>query len=92
MVSIPPCLSLRSVTQHTVIDRGGRLRCALVSALADVWGGSAKTIHRERSRATNRLLNEILRDPFTRIGKLEHLRHVLAGSWFHRSTGKHRLV
>ncbi len=40
----------------------------------------------------NRLLDEILRDPFTGIGKPEQLRHALAGSWSRRISDEHRLV
>ena len=40
----------------------------------------------------NRLLNEVLRDPFEGIGKPEPLRHVLAGCWSRRIDEEHRLV
>jgi len=40
----------------------------------------------------NRLLDEILREPFTGIGKPEQLRHALAGSWSRRISDEHRLV
>ncbi|HEU5034498.1 MAG TPA: Txe/YoeB family addiction module toxin [Mycobacteriales bacterium] len=40
----------------------------------------------------NRLVDDILRDPVTGIGKPEQLRHVLAGAWSRRITEEHRLV
>ena len=38
------------------------------------------------------LVDSVLRDPFTGIGKPEPLRHVLAGCWSRRVTQEHRLV
>jgi toxin YoeB len=38
------------------------------------------------------LVEAILRDPFTGIGKPEPLRHVLSGDWSRRLTQEHRLV
>ncbi len=43
-------------------------------------------------RRINRLIEDVLRDPFTGIGKPEQLRHVLAGTWSRRITEEHRLV
>lgn len=40
----------------------------------------------------NRLIDEVLRDPFGGIGKPEPLRHGLAGCWSRRITDEHRLV
>jgi toxin YoeB len=40
----------------------------------------------------NRLIEDVLRDPFTGIGKPEQLRHALAGAWSRRITEEHRLV
>jgi toxin YoeB len=40
----------------------------------------------------NRLLNEVLRDPVSGIGKPEPLRHVLACCWSRRIDEEHRLV
>jgi toxin YoeB len=40
----------------------------------------------------NRLIDDVLRDPFSGIGKPEQLRHVLAGAWSRRITEEHRLV
>ncbi len=38
------------------------------------------------------LMEAILRDPFTGIGKPEPLKYVLAGCWSRRITQEHRLV
>ena len=38
------------------------------------------------------LVEAILRDPFTGIGKPEPLRGILSGWWSRRITGEHRLV
>ncbi|MFN2462595.1 MAG: Txe/YoeB family addiction module toxin [Candidatus Dormibacteria bacterium] len=43
-------------------------------------------------KRVNRLIQEILRDPFAGIGKPEQLRHALAGAWSRRITDAHRLV
>ena len=40
----------------------------------------------------NRLIDDILRDPFDGIGKPEALRHAFAGSWSRRISEEHRLV
>ncbi len=40
----------------------------------------------------NRLIDDILRDPFEGIGKPEPLRHALAGLWSRRIGEEHRLV
>lgn len=40
----------------------------------------------------NRLLDDVLRDPFSGIGKPEPLRHILAGCWSRRIDEEHRLV
>lgn len=40
----------------------------------------------------NRLLQDVIRDPFTGIGKPEQLRHVLQGCWSRRIDDEHRLV
>jgi len=40
----------------------------------------------------NDLIREILRSPFTGMGKPEPLRHVLAGYWSRRIDDEHRLV
>lgn len=38
------------------------------------------------------LVEAVLRDPFTGIGKPEPLKHVLAGAWSRRLTQEHRIV
>jgi toxin YoeB len=38
------------------------------------------------------LIENVLRDPFTGIGKPEPLKYVLAGCWSRRITQEHRLV
>jgi toxin YoeB len=38
------------------------------------------------------LVEAVLRDPFTGIGKPEPLKHLLAGAWSRRVTEEHRLV
>lgn len=43
-------------------------------------------------RRVNRLVEDILGDPFEGIGKPEQLKHALAGSWSRRITDEHRLV
>ncbi|HET6911059.1 MAG TPA: Txe/YoeB family addiction module toxin [Mycobacteriales bacterium] len=43
-------------------------------------------------KRVNRLIEDVLRDPFTGIGKPEQLRHVLSGAWSRRITEEHRLV
>jgi toxin YoeB len=40
----------------------------------------------------NRLIDDVLRDPFAGIGKPEQLRHALAGAWSRRIGEEHRLV
>ncbi len=40
----------------------------------------------------NRLIDDVLRDPFEGIGKPEPLRHALTGSWSRRISEEHRLV
>lgn len=38
------------------------------------------------------LVEAVLRDPFSGIGKPEPLKHVLSGAWSRRITQEHRLV
>ena len=40
----------------------------------------------------NKLIEDVLRDPFTGIGKPEPLKHHLAGAWSRRIDDEHRLV
>ncbi len=43
-------------------------------------------------KRVNRLLVDVLRNPFEGIGKPEQLRHALAGAWSRRIGEEHRLV
>ena len=43
-------------------------------------------------KRVNRLLDDVMRDPFAGIGKPEQLKHALAGAWSRRITDEHRLV
>ena len=59
--------------------------------------GWADYVHWQKAdRATlkriNRLLDDVLRDPFEGIGKPEQLRHALGGAWSRRIDEEHRLV
>lgn len=47
---------------------------------------------RRQIRRINMLINEIMRQPFTGIGKPEPLKHTLAGYWSRRIDGEHRIV
>ena len=40
----------------------------------------------------NRLIKEMMRDPYRGIGKPEPLKHALQGYWSRRITGEHRIV
>jgi toxin YoeB len=39
-----------------------------------------------------RLITEVLREPFSGVGKPEPLKHVMPGAWSRRITDEHRLV
>lgn len=51
-------------------------------------------LHADRNvlKRINRLIEDALRDPTSGIGKLEPLKHLLAGAWSRRITDEHRLV
>ncbi|CAN5245736.1 Txe/YoeB family addiction module toxin [soil metagenome] len=51
-----------------------------------------QTADRATLKRINRLIDDVLRDPFAGIGKPEPLRHGLAGCWSRRITDEHRLV
>ena len=51
-----------------------------------------QTADRAVLKRVNRLIEDVLRDPFEGIGKPEPLRHVLSGAWSRRITEEHRLV
>ncbi len=47
---------------------------------------------RNTLKRINRLIDAVLSDPFSGIGKPEQLRHALAGAWSRRISDEHRLV
>ena len=51
-----------------------------------------QTADRAILKRINRLVEDVLRDPFTGIGKPEPLKHALAGTWSRRIDEEHRLV
>lgn len=51
-----------------------------------------QTADRAILKRINRLIEDVLRDPFAGIGKPEQLKHALAGAWSRRVTDEHRLV
>lgn len=58
------------------------------------WEDYQHWVQTDRStlKRINRLIDDVLRDPFSRLGKPEQLRHALAGAWSRRITEEHRLV
>ena len=50
------------------------------------------TEDRKLFRKINELIKDILRSPFSGIGKPEPLKHELSGYWSRRINGEHRLV
>ncbi|MGG6263902.1 Txe/YoeB family addiction module toxin [Leptolyngbya sp. AN03gr2] len=52
------------------------------------WAAQDKKIHRKIIT----LINDILREPFTGLGKPEPLKYELNGYWSRRITDEHRLV
>ena len=61
---------------------------------ANGWEDYQHWVQTDRAtlKRLNRLLDGLLRDPFTGIGKPEQLRHALSGAWSRRITDEHRLV
>ena len=51
-----------------------------------------QTTDKATLKRVNRLITDVLREPFDGIGKPEPLRHVLAGCWSRRIDEEHRLV
>jgi toxin YoeB len=51
-----------------------------------------QTQDRKTLRRINLLIADVIRDPFTGIGKPEPLKHVLSGAWSRRIDDKNRLV
>lgn len=47
---------------------------------------------RRIARRVLELVEAVMREPFTGIGKPEALKHLLAGAWSRRVTQEHRLV
>ena len=47
---------------------------------------------RKMVKRINRLISEIIRDPFTGSGKPEPLKHGLSGYWSRRINDEHRIV
>jgi toxin YoeB len=51
-----------------------------------------QTQDRKTLKRINTLITDVLRDPFSGIGKPEPLKHVLSGAWSRRIGDAHRLV
>ncbi|MDN5931644.1 MAG: Txe/YoeB family addiction module toxin [Pseudonocardia sp.] len=51
-----------------------------------------QTTDRAMVKRVNRLIDDVLRDPFSGIGKPEPLKHAFTGSWSRRIDDEHRLV
>ncbi len=51
-----------------------------------------QTADRATLKRINRLIDDVLRDPFGGIGKPEQLKHAFAGCWSRRISDEHRLV
>ena len=51
-----------------------------------------QTQDRKTLKRINTLINDVMRDPFSGIGKPEPLKHVLSGSWSRRIDDTNRLV
>ena len=51
-----------------------------------------QTQDRKTLKRINQLIADLLRDPFTGIGKPEPLKHILAGAWSRRIDEANRLV
>ncbi|AHH21264.1 addiction module toxin, Txe/YoeB family [Nocardia nova SH22a] len=58
------------------------------------WETYTSWLTRDRTilKAANKLINAVLADPFTGIGKPEPLKHQLAGNWSRRISREHRLI
>jgi toxin YoeB len=52
------------------------------------WASTDRTM----LKRINRLIDNMLRDPFSGIGKPERLRHAFAGAWSRRINEEHRLI
>jgi toxin YoeB len=58
------------------------------------WEDYTHWQHADRSilKRINRLIDDVLRDPTSGIGKPEPLKYGIAGAWSRRITDEHRLV
>ena len=65
-----------------------------VGFTADGWEDYVYWNETDRAmlRRINRLIRDIIRDPFSGTGKPEPLKHALAGAWSRRIDREHRLV
>ncbi len=51
-----------------------------------------QTQDKQMLKRINQLIQEIMREPFTGIGKPEPLKHALSGYWSRRINDEHRIV
>jgi len=51
-----------------------------------------QTQDRKTLKRVNQLITDVIRDPFTGIGKPEALKHILSGAWSRRIDDANRLV
>jgi toxin YoeB len=60
----------------------------------EAWEEYTSWLRRDRSvlKRANAVIHDVLRDPFTGIGKPEPLKHDLTGYWARRLTQEHRIV
>jgi toxin YoeB len=75
----------------------GRHLCSLCDdsvtpGYSDSGGGAGENFPRRAHGAINRLIQEVMREPFAGVGKPEPLRHALSGFWSRRITDEHRMV
>jgi toxin YoeB len=61
---------------------------------ADGWSDYLhwQTADRQIRKRVNRVIEDVMRDPYQGVGKPEPLKHALAGAWSRRITDEHRLV
>ncbi|MEI6873632.1 MAG: Txe/YoeB family addiction module toxin [Spirochaetota bacterium] len=64
--------------------------CFTQDAFADykAWASEDKKIFEK----INSLINDVIRSPFSGLGKPEPLKHELSGFWSRRITSEHRMV
>ena len=51
-----------------------------------------QTQDKQKLKRINQLIQEIMREPFSGIGKPEPLKHALQGYWSRRINSEHRMV